>query len=268
MRLLSVPPRQGALWVRRGISVFVRAPLPFLSLFGVLLLAGVVEFLLPVVGAMLLFASPPLISLGFMIATREVLEGNPRPSARVFVDPLRANKARTRAMLILCGSYALLLALSIVVSNVVSGGQLIPVLSGAAGRGEQLGAELAQPGMLAAVMLCATLLSVLSLAYWHAPALVYWDGQGAGQAVFSSTLACWRSKGAFTIYWLVWFGLNNLANWIVVGVTTLLGIGHVGVLLVVPLNLLMCITLYTSLYFTFADCFIDTAGDPSPVTSA
>ena len=51
------------------------------------------------------------------------------------------------------------------------------------------------------------LAACLSVPFWHAPALVYWQGQGVGQALFSSTLAVWRCKGAFLMYSLAWVGV-------------------------------------------------------------
>jgi hypothetical protein len=36
--------------------------------------------------------------------------------------------------------------------------------------------------------------------FWHAPGLVHWGSQGVGQALFSSTLAVWRCRGAFVVY--------------------------------------------------------------------
>ena len=46
--------------------------------------------------------------------------------------------------------------------------------------------------------------TLLSIPYWFAPALVHWGGQGVGQSLFSSTLALWRNKGAFTTFMATW----------------------------------------------------------------
>ena len=51
------------------------------------------------------------------------------------------------------------------------------------------------------------LAALLSVPFWHAPALVWWHGQGLAQSLFSSTLACWRNKGAFTIFGVAWMGV-------------------------------------------------------------
>ena len=53
--------------------------------------------------------------------------------------------------------------------------------------------------------------------FWHAPALVHWGDQGPAQALFSSTLAVWRSRGAFAVYLLSWLGII-----VAFGVTTAL----------------------------------------------
>lgn len=262
MRLLDLPSRQGALWVRRGIAVFLRAPLPYLMLMLVMLLAVPVLAVIPVIGAVVLIASAPLVSLGFMIATREVLEGNPRPMPTVFIDPLRTERPKVRAMLMLCSSYAVLVILTVVLSNALSGGRLAQLGAGSLATPEQVEGLLAQPGVPGAILLCATMMTLLSLAYWHAPALVYWDGQGASQAVFSSTLACWRNRGAFTIYGLAWIGLITLLNWVTVLVVgVLLNSVNLAALLLAPLGVASWAAFYASAYFSFADSFIDTVGD-------
>ena len=51
----------------------------------------------------------------------------------------------------------------------------------------------------------------LSIPFWHAPALVYWGGQGWAKSLFFSTVALWRNKGAFALYGLGWLALWHAA---------------------------------------------------------
>ena len=69
-KLLSVAPRQGWAWVRQGFAAFMRRPLPYAMLLLMFLFAGLVSLTLPVVGGVLLLFVLPLLSLGYMIATR------------------------------------------------------------------------------------------------------------------------------------------------------------------------------------------------------
>ena len=263
MRLLDVPARQGTLWVRRGVSTFLRAPVAFALLLGVVVLAAIVLSLLPVAGVLLMLAAQPLVSLGFMVATREVLDGHARPTPRVFIEPLRGGRAR--ALLQLGGAYAALVLLILVLANAVSSGQLadLGTLLGNPGTDPAaVEAAFEQPGVDVGLLLAGTLLTLVSLTFWHAPALVYWDGQGAGQALFSSTLACWRAKAAFTLYGLAWIGLSAVISWILLAIFALLGNPMLAAMAMVPVGLLLQTAFYVSLYFTFADSFIDTTGDP------
>jgi hypothetical protein len=57
-------------------------------------------------------------------------------------------------------------------------------------------------------LLRLVLLALLSVPFWHAPALVYWGRQGWAKSLFFSTMAIWRNRGAFLVYGLGWFGLS------------------------------------------------------------
>ena len=98
LHLQQVPARNGRLWIRHGFKVFQRQPLALASLFGLFLFAGFVAMLLPGVGLLLTFASLPLLSLGFMLATHLVLQKK-TPTASVFVAPLKLTPERRRPKL-------------------------------------------------------------------------------------------------------------------------------------------------------------------------
>jgi hypothetical protein len=263
MRLLSVPSRQGALWVRRAVATFVRAPAAFAWLLvafimAILLLAG----LIPVVGVVFILAAPPLLSLGFMIATRRVVNGERSPGLSVFVEPFRAPRGQLLALLELCAAYAALLGLIVWACDAMSGGKLL-AMPGASGTVDfaQLMTRARDPAVNRAMLTGTALVTLLSVPFWHAPALIHWYQQGAAQSVFSSTLACWRNRGAFVIYGLALIGLNIVVTWIAVAAIALMDSAAVAVICVLLANILLWSVFYVSLYFTFADSFIDTAGD-------
>ena len=107
--------------------------------------------------------------------------------------------------------------------------------------------------------------ALLSLPFWHAPALVAWHGQGLAQALFSSSLACWRNRGAFAIYGLAWVGVV-LAFGLVAGVSmSLLGAPQLVSAIAVPAGLIFTTVFYVSLYFTYQGCFGDDEKDTAPV---
>jgi hypothetical protein len=118
-----------------------------------------------------------------------------------------------------------------------------------------LAAALNDPRLAQGLLLLGLLGSLLSVPFWHAPALVLWGGQGLAQALFSSTLSLWRAKGAFSLYsltWLAaWIGSSMLAGLLL----ALLGAPQLATAVGLPLSLGFSAAFYASLWFTFDDCF-------------
>lgn len=262
MKLLTVPPGRGATWVKRGFRSFGRQPLGFSGLFAAFLFGIFVLTLVPAIGPLLLLAVLPLGSLGFMIATRNTLNGRfPLPSA--FLEPLRAGRERALAMLKLGLIYASISLLIIWISDRVDGGaleKLMEVLGSGRSDARQVAEAVGDPRLQFGLIVRFGLAALLAVPFWHAPALVHWDKQGIAQSLFSSTVACWRNKGAFITFALVWAGIvlgfalaaNLLGH--------ALGIPQFVALLAMPASLLFSTAFYTSLYYTFADCFDDGSG--------
>jgi len=271
MKLLTVAPRQGAQWLKRGIAVFLRAPLSFAWLLMAFVLVGLlVAGLLPVVGLVVVAASPPLLSLGFMIATRRLADGGTAPGFSVFIEPFRVPRRQLIAMLELCAAYALLLGLIIWLSHALSGGKLLVAPGSGVIDVEQLMARVRDPDINRAILIGSVLVMLLSVPFWHAPALVHWAQQGVGQALFSSTLACWRNRGALGVYGLALIGLNVVVSWLATIPILLLDSVAVAMFAGVLANIALWSVFYASLYFTFADSFADTEAPPQatgmPVT--
>lgn len=265
MKLQLVAPARGATWVRQGFAVFFKQPLAFAAVFAALMLALFVFALLPYLGALLLLAGLPLATLSFMIATRCATHGrSPLPAA--LVEPLQSGRARLLALAQLGITYAASTFLIMWLSDVVDGGALDALL-------KSLGDTKTPPGQIVertrdpqlqfGLLLRVGLASLVSLPFWHAPALTHWGGLGAPKALFFSLVACWRNKGAFVVYALTWLavivGFAVLANLVVLmlGQMRLIGV------LAMPASLVFSTVFYASLYFTFADCFVQ---DDPPTT--
>ena len=257
MRLQLVSARQGALWVRQGFAVFVKQPMGFAGLFATFLFGVFGLTLLPVIGPLLLLALLPLGSLGFMVATRNALDGR-FPLPRAFVEPLRTGRSRLLAIAKLGLIYAATTWAILALSDWIDGGALDALMeaqaSGTASP-DAIAARLSDSRLEAGVLLRFGLLGLLSVPFWHAPALVHWGSQGAAKALFFSTVACWRNKGAFIVYSLTWlavFVLFALAANLVFG---LIGRPQLVPFVAMPASLIFSTVFYASLYFTFADCF-------------
>lgn len=257
MHLQTVPARHGALWVRQGFRAFFKHPMAFAALFAAFMFAVFVLALLPFVGSLLVLALLPLVSLGFMIATRVAIGGG-LPTPRVFIDPLRAGRPRTVAMLQLGVIYAVATLAVMGLSDLVDGGAfeaLMQALPAGQASPDKVAASLDAPGLASGLLLRFGLAGLLSIPFWHAPALVHWDGHGCAKALFSSTLACWRNRWAFTVYSLVWFGLIVALGMVGSLLFSLFGQAQLFTVAVVPVSLVFTTVFYVSLYFTFADCF-------------
>lgn len=271
MKFKHVPASRGALWVRQGVAAFATRPLAYSGLLGLSLFASFMLAFIPLLGPFLLLGAFPLLSLGFMIATRLTLAGR-SPMPTVFIAPLRVDGPRRRAQLWLYAGYALAAFLIWLLTYAIAGSRVIELqqlLYSANTPPEVLDARLSDGHLQLGMLVLFVSSSVLSVVWWHAPGLVHWGGMSASKALFFSLVACWRNRGAFVIYMLVWFGTALAAVILVSLLSSLLGQLEVGKVLMLPVWLMILSAFYASLFFTFADSFelpsADTdTGSPSP----
>lgn len=272
LRILNATARDGATWVSRAFAVFLKKPLAFSALFALFLFAALILLLLPFVGAVLLLTALPLLGLGFMIATRSALDGGAVHAGQL-IEPLRAASAdaaaRRRTLLALCGLFALTSAIVMLASDALDGGaferlQILLAGSRDAAAQKEIDALLAEPGLRNGLLLRLGGTALLSVPFWHAPALVWWQGQGVAQALFSSTLACWRNRGAFLVYGLAWTLTIVVFGVLAGGLFALLGMPGLVSLAAVPAGLMFSTAFYVSLLFTYQGCFGDDAALPPP----
>ena len=255
--LKPVPTSHGLRWIGDAFKLFARKPLAFSALFAVFLFAAMLVSLVPLLGGLVQMMSLPLLSLGFMVAAQvALLDGKVHP--RQFIEPLQTDPARRSALIKLCVTYGVSALLILLLADAVSDsawGRLQTLIAKGDAAQTEIDALLAEPGVATAAVLAAVLGALLSVPYWHAPALVHWGGQSASQALFSSAVAVWRSKSAFLLYMLGW-----LAVILTFGLVTALLLGLVGLpqlagVLGVPAGLVFSTVFYISLLFTFNDSF-------------
>lgn len=259
MKLQTVPARDGVLWVRRGFAVFFKQPMAFAGLFAAFYFTFFLLTLLPLVGPVLQLALLPLGSLGFMMASRLTLEGR-FPTPRLFIEPLRGPRAQVAAIVKLGLGYAAAVFLLTWLVDWIDGGALEALMGslydGSAGA-EVFAAKLAGSGL--AISLLFGFLGLLSVPFWHAPALIHWGGQSCAQALFSSSIACWRNRGAFLVYSLTWLAVILVFGLLANLVFALLGQMQLIALAAMPASLIFATAFYASLYFTFVGSFADDA---------
>lgn len=255
-----VPARTGALWVRDGWLAFAQRPLAYCGLFACFVVAAGVLVVVPLLGEVLMYATMPLLTLSFMLATRETLAGR-KPGPGTLLEPLRADPRRRASLLLLGAIYAVATVLALMLASLIGDGSfdaLREAVTAPNPEAEKIDAALADPALSARLLVMFGLVSLLSVPFWHAPALVYWGGQGVPQALFSSTIAVLRCLGAFSVYMAVWGILASGSMFICGILAALLGVQALLPLLAMPAMLVLSTAFYASLYFTFRSSFTET----------
>jgi len=255
--LRTATPAEGARWMRDAFTLFTRRAMPFTGMFVAFMLFALVCSLLPWVGSVALLMSLPLLTLGFMIASRSGQRGGPVHPGQ-FIAPLRESGPRRSALLMLCALYALATVFIMQLGDWIDGGSL-DKLQTLMAKGEDAGAELeallADPHLSWGLITRLGLAGLLSVPFWHAPALVYWQGQGVAQSLFSSTLALWRCKGAFVAYSLAWTAVILVFGMLVALLFSLFDARQLAGFIAMPAGLLFSTVFYVSLVFSYDGCF-------------
>ncbi len=257
MKLRIVPARTGVAWVKSGIRVFWRQPMALAALFFMTMAAMSVASMLPLVGPALALALLPSATLAMMVASAEAMQGR-FPTPAVLLVAFRTGRQRLRSMAVLGALYAAGFLLVIAISALFDGGQFAQVYLG----GQPLTQEVAESADFQLAMWAAMVLYLpLSLLFWHAPGLVHWHGVPPVKSLFFSFIACLRNLGAFTVYglgWLLVFALGGIAMSLVAGLLAAMGLASAAGVLggtMVGLALMLAAMCFTSIVFTFRDCF-------------
>ncbi len=251
MKLNIVPARTGIRWVKLGIRTFFRQPLALAGLFFMFMAVMTVASQLPFIGVALSMTLLPAATLGLMAATREASHGR-FPMPVVLLAGFRAGRPKARAMLFFGGLYAMGFLAAMGVSWLVDGGVFAGIYLGGTTPTREL---MLESDFQAAMWAFIGLHLPLSLLFWHAPALVYWHDLSVAKSLFFSLVACLRNFWAFTVFAIMWLAVLVLA---VLGVTTIgTLLGNPGLIgdILFPVLLIMAAMFFTSLYFTFQECF-------------
>lgn len=262
---------QGSQWLRRAWALYLRQPLRFSLLFLTYLLVASVVGAVPVIGSVLSLATMPMLSLAFMLATQDALQGKPVRVGHLFAVARQPKRQRITSLL-LCLAFGVAVAVIFEVGTRLGGTELTEALKPLADRQgggdpKLLMSVFTHPAVSRLVNTIWFLAALLSVPFWHALALVHWGRQTAAQALFSSTLALWRAKGAFLVYGLGWLGMVVLASLLAgigAGVVTALVGSPALAMAFVALNFIaISAAFYISLWFMFEDSFVVTDETPA-----
>ena len=255
--LKTVDAARGPRWIGDAFRLFAKRPFAFTALFAIYLFSAMLIAQVPILGSVAQMVSLPLLSLGFMVAGQSALLDGP-VLPRHFIEPLRGDPVQRRALLTLCLIYGVLAIGILLLADSVSDHaweRLQRLMAKTDSTQADIDALLSEPGVAGGALLAVVLGALLSMPFWHAPALVHWGGQGVRQALFSSTLALWRSKGAFFAYMVAWVGVLLLFGLITAVVFGLIGVPQLSGLIGIPAGLVFSTVFYISVLFTFTDSF-------------
>ena len=256
MQLNIVPARTGLNWARQGIRTFWRQPLAMSGLFFLFMAVVSVMSIVPVIGGALALVLLPALTLGMMAAT-EAAEDQRFPMPGLLFAALKPGPQR-KAMLQLGAWYALAFLVIMGVSMLVDGGTFARVyLTGA-----NMSPEVVNSASFQAALWVSMVLYIpLAMMFWHAPALVHWQGIAPLKSLFFSFVACWRNLGAFMVYVAVWFGLFIGVALVSMLATSLLGDPSLLMAILMPAGLMVAAMFFTSMVYSVRDCFLIARAD-------
>ncbi|MBP9907736.1 MAG: hypothetical protein KBF66_19495, partial [Rhodoferax sp.] len=219
MKLRLVPARQGVSWVRLGVRTFFRQPLALAGLLFMFMALMSVAGMVPLIGLPIAMTLLPACTLGLMAASREATQGR-FPMPLILLTAFRSGAPTLRAMLTLGALYALGFVAVMGLSYLIDGGGFAGMyLGGQAPTSEMLVSAEFQAAMWVFIGLHLP----LSLLFWHAPALVYWNKLSPAKSMFFSIVACFRNFWAYTLFAGLWMGIMVVTVLLVTALSSLLG---------------------------------------------
>ena len=256
MKLNIVPARTGLVWVRLGITTFLRQPLALAGLFFLYSASMFVLAKIPLVGAAISAILVPATTLGMMVASQQASTGK-FPLPTVLLSAFRVGRERGKAMLVLGMLYSAGWFIAMTLASLIAP---LPAT-------EEVKTVMGQAQLGGFYFTLALLSLPLSVLFWHAPALVHWHGVSPVKSLFFSVVACLRNFGAFFVFGLVWSVVTVTS----VSALTLLAVAIGGPTVVekvfLPAIMLLAAMFSTSLYFTFRDSFVaDETSPPGELT--
>ncbi len=253
MKLNLVSSRTGATWVKLGIKTFFRQPLALAGLFFMFMAIMTLTTMLPLIGLPMAMTLLPAATLGLMAATREATLGK-FPMPLILLSAFRSGKHLAHAMLTLGVLYAVGFLIAMGGSYLVDGGGFARLYMGGSMPSQDL---LQSADFQIAMWIFIGMHLPLSLMFWHAPALVFWHGLSPVKSLFFSIVACFRNFWAFTVFGVMWMGVMVLTVLAITTLASLVGSPDLAGTLMFPALLLIATMFFTSLYFTFSDCFTE-----------
>jgi hypothetical protein len=249
--LQVVPARTGVAWVKQGIKTFFKQPLALGGLLFMNFALSQLIILLPLVGVFIAIVLIPSFNLGLLSASRTASEGT-FPMPKTLFEAFRFGSEKTKPMLQLGCIYLVGILAVVSVFLLIFGSQPENLNST---EPAEIAKTIAKEDFLLAIAAALVLYIPLSIAFWHAPALVFWYGVKPLKALFFSTVACFRNITAMLVYLLTWLAVFILGGTVLTLLAIVTGAESIRSIMLLPVALLIASMFFTSIYFTFKDSF-------------
>jgi hypothetical protein len=203
MRAQRLGAGAGLRWIAGAFAIFRVAPVRQLLLGLAFLFALTVALSIPAVGFALVWLLIPALMVGPHAVARMASRGI-RPAPALLASGFRAHLA---PQLRLGGFYLAGMALVLLATVPADGGRFAQAMAGLAHLEIE---DMQSPEMQSAILIGASLQTLLLAALWYAPLLVAWKGLDAVKAVFFSAAAAlinWRAFLAYSVGMTVLFGM-------------------------------------------------------------
>lgn len=209
MESRQVNAGQGWRWIADAFALFKKNPLIWIVLFVLYFLIIMLVSVVPLIGPLVMSLLAPAFAAGFMLACRDLENG-----AELELRYLFAGFMHNTGQLITVGGLYLIGTIIIMGIMMMAGGGAILGAAALGGMADGSSPEMAigaVEGMLVAMLTALVLLIPLLMAYWFAPALVFFHDMPAAQAMKASFSASLKNWLPFTVYGLAGFALTLLA---------------------------------------------------------
>ena len=257
MQATSLPVIAGWYWVRDGFALFKRQPIAMFTWALTIGFLVLVASMIPPIGPLLFVTLMPVITVMTLVACRQVIAGKQVFPLRLFAL-LKIPGLAKRLF-----SMGAIYVVAVLVVGLITFLPFMDALrESLQGVTDDLTPVLA--AMRTPLVIFAVFYITIAALFWHAPALVAWHGMSLRKALFFSGIACWRNKGAFIVYGLIWFaavmGLELFGSLMEsVGISQ-----NLAGLIQMPFNFAAAAVLYCSFYPAYESVF----GEPDTAAAA
>jgi len=249
MQAAILPIHAGWFWIHQGYRICMKQPLAMFFWSMTLGLLITFSYLIPIFGQMALIIATPSFTFITLAACQRIDSGEAMQLG-MWTLPLRDRNVRKRLLLL-----GLAYLLGCLAGGVLATLPYLDALTTALEGATEIDDIALLRAMQGPMLTFGVLYVLISMFFWHAPALIGWHGIPMKQALFFSMVACWRNKWAFLLYGLSWvaifFAVQMAATLLMV-----LGLSPDMVqLLMTPVNIAVAAVLYASFYPAYVSVF-------------